>query len=82
MISSPTFANCRFGSEVQCPPVNHDVVGSRLDYRDYFFSLFKVPLAAYAAYSVKRDLLHSFSNYSVNTDNFNNFGSAHVLPDE
>jgi len=29
------FANCRFGLKVQCPPVNHKVVGSRHDYHDY-----------------------------------------------
>jgi len=29
------FANCRFGSEVERPPVNHEVDDPRLDYRDY-----------------------------------------------
>ena len=30
-----TAADCRFGWEVHCPPVNHKVVSSTLDYRDF-----------------------------------------------
>jgi len=33
-------------------------------------------------YSVKQNLLHSFSNYLFNTNDFSNFGSVYFLPDE
>ena len=72
-------ADCRFGLEIEWPAVNHEVVGSRLDHRDYsYFLPFKVPSTACVAYSVKQDLLQSFSTYSFNTNNFNNFSSVYA----
>jgi len=54
-----------FGSEAQRPPVNHEVMGSRLDYQDFFFT-FQISLDGI----LPKIYLHSFSNYSFNTNNF------------
>jgi len=67
--------------EVERLSVNYEVVGSSHMMLYFFSSLYKVPSAVglYAAYSVKQDLLQSFSTYSFNA---NNYSSVYVLPNE
>jgi len=62
---------------------NSEIVGSGLDYRDNFFT-FQIFFDNICCFSVKQDLLQSYSNDSSNTNNFNNLSRSSVqkLPDE
>jgi len=80
-----TFANCRSGSEVQCPIWTRTIrswVRDSTTVLNFFlhFSKFLRRYRLCCLFSKTRSILYPFSNYSFNTNNFNNF--INMLPDK